>query len=188
MIKKSVFISNIPIDTSKSQLQKFLKAGNNIIRINLRKPNIHKVEQHGAKTIKKVHGKSQFAIVVLKKVEYIDQLLKLDGTEFNGNHLRIDRARVKNDKSCNNDFPLEKTVVVKNIPFDWEDDAIRNKFNRFGEIKKIRAFRHRDTGLCKGVAFIIFVNEKSARDAKKQVNDERRVERGIYVEDYTKKV
>ncbi|CAF3817823.1 unnamed protein product, partial [Rotaria magnacalcarata] len=75
------------------------------------------------------------------------------------------------------------TVFVANLPFEVEDDAIRDALSSAGEIKEIRIVKHEWSGKSKGFGYIDFVTSEGARQALKldhtKIND-----RPMYVSVY----
>eukprot|EP00252_Welwitschia_mirabilis_P008648 TRINITY_DN2064_c0_g1_i1.p1 TRINITY_DN2064_c0_g1~~TRINITY_DN2064_c0_g1_i1.p1 ORF type:complete len:973 (-),score=289.26 TRINITY_DN2064_c0_g1_i1:319-3237(-) len=60
---------------------------------------------------------------------------------------------------------LERTIFVKNLPFDINIDEIKSKFSVFGEIKSVHCVCHKITRRPKGTAFIEFKEVKGAETA-----------------------
>ena len=56
-----------------------------------------------------------------------------------------------------NAMPTEcKTIFVKNLPYDFTEDDIGDRFRKFGEIKGIRIACNWQTKQSKGFAYITF--------------------------------
>lgn len=58
-----------------------------------------------------------------------------------------------------------KTIFVKNLPYDFKEDDIGDRFRKFGEIKSIRLATNWQTKQFKGFAYIVFATHESAKKA-----------------------
>ena len=56
-----------------------------------------------------------------------------------------------------------KTLFVKNLPYEFKEDDIGDRFRPFGEIVEIRISRNWQTNTSKGFAYIIFKEHVSAK-------------------------
>lgn len=68
-----------------------------------------------------------------------------NNTVLNGNHLRVSRSDTtgaEHDPKC--------AIFVGNIPFALEDEALRAKFEKCGEIESVRIIRDAKTNAGKG--------------------------------------
>ncbi|KAI8147840.1 eukaryotic translation initiation factor 3 subunit G-domain-containing protein [Fennellomyces sp. T-0311] len=62
------------------------------------------------------------------------------------------------------------TLRVTNLSEDVTDNDIYDLFYRFGQIARVYLARDRDTGLCKGFAFVSFTDKEDAERAQQAVN------------------
>ncbi|KAI8376338.1 eukaryotic translation initiation factor 3 subunit G-domain-containing protein [Radiomyces spectabilis] len=62
------------------------------------------------------------------------------------------------------------TLRVTNLSEDVMEEDIRELFGRFGHITRVFLARDRDTGLCKGFAFVSFADRDDAEKAQGAVN------------------
>ena len=73
-------------------------------------------------------------------------------------------------KKANRQEPF--TIFVRNIPYDADEDTLKEHFERFGAVKYALPVRDRVTGFAKGLAFVAFVHknayEKCLDDAPSQ--------------------
>ena len=58
-----------------------------------------------------------------------------------------------------------KTLFVKNLPYEFKEDDIGDRFRRFGEIKAIRIAYNWQTKESKGFAYVTFETHESAKQA-----------------------
>lgn len=62
------------------------------------------------------------------------------------------------------------TLRVTNLSEDVTDADIHDLFDRFGHISRVYLARDRETGLCKGFAFVSFSNKEDADRAQQAIN------------------
>lgn len=70
--------------------------------------------------------------------------------EVGGFHIRVDITR----KDVEHDHT--RSIFVGNLPFDTEEEPLRQAFNECGEIEGVRIVRDSKTGAGKGFGFILF--------------------------------
>ena len=63
-----------------------------------------------------------------------------------------------------------KTLFVKNLPYEFKEDDIGDRFRPFGEIQEIRISRNWQTGKSKGFAYVIFKEHISAKASLIKMN------------------
>jgi len=67
---------------------------------------------------------------------------------------------------------LHSVRIGNDLPYDCKEDELREKFGEFGEIGDVYIPKHRDTGECRGFAFVRFVKrddmEYCVDEAKKE--------------------
>ncbi|KAI0557347.1 RNA recognition motif [Gracilaria domingensis] len=64
---------------------------------------------------------------------------------------------------------LPRTIFVRNVLFETSVPELREAFeNRFGRVQKVLLVKHPATGRPRGTAFVIFKDEKTAREAAGQ--------------------
>ena len=56
-----------------------------------------------------------------------------------------------------------KTLFVKNLPYEFKEDDIGDRFRPFGEVQEIRISKNWQTGESKGFAYVIFKEHHSAK-------------------------
>lgn len=62
------------------------------------------------------------------------------------------------------------TLRVTNLSEDVTDNDIYDLFYRFGQIARVYLARDRETGLCKGFAFVSFTDREDAEKAQAAIN------------------
>lgn len=63
-----------------------------------------------------------------------------------------------------------KTLFVKNLPYDFKEDDIGDRFRPFGEIQEIRVSMNWQTNQSKGFAFVVFKENADAKTALIKMN------------------
>ena len=83
-----------------------------------------------------------------------------NGVQLKGKYLKIDVARGKPSK-------VASEIFVCNLPFEANEQDLRNLFKNFGEIILAKLIKDRDTGRSKGSAFVGFASSAQAEAALK---------------------
>ena len=77
---------------------------------------------------------------------------------MNSNVLQINRE----EKS---EFDRKRSIFVGNLPYKTLDEAVRTHFSKCGKITGVCLLRNKQTGLCKGVGYIEFIDPTSIKRA-----------------------
>lgn len=109
---------------------------------------------------------SAHAYVVFREEAAVEAALKLNMTEFEGHHLRVDRAAPKAAKGAVL-FDHTRSLFVGNLPLDAEDEELIRLFGAEG-VEAVRVVRDARSGAGKGVAFVLFRSQDASRAALKQ--------------------
>lgn len=104
------------------------------------------------------------AYVVLKSVDSVDAVMKLNGTLFEGHHLRVDRT----DSDTKYDY--KRTIFLGNLHFSTSEEEIRALLTPIvsggsDAIESIRVVRDRATHTGKGIAFVLFKERAHVAEA-----------------------
>ncbi|KAG8431310.1 hypothetical protein GDO86_019072, partial [Hymenochirus boettgeri] len=148
--KRTVFVGNLPAD--------FTKQARAEASLSRKVATIHR----------KVHPKRKNinAYVVYKDEDSAAKSLKRNGAEVSGFHIRVDIA------SGNSSHDNKRSAFVGNLPYDIEEESVRNHFIQCGDVKSVRIIRDRNTGIGKGFGYILFQNADSIVLALKLNNSE----------------
>ncbi|CAF4839104.1 unnamed protein product [Pieris macdunnoughi] len=104
---------------------------------------IIKNELHPERTTVNVYVKYQ-------KPESVEKALSANNTVLDGHHLRVTRSDITGtlDTKC--------SIFIGNLPFAIEDETLRAKFEKCGEIESVRIVRDEKTGAGKGFGYVNF--------------------------------
>uniref|UniRef100_A0A8D0HGB4 RNA binding motif protein 34 n=1 Tax=Sphenodon punctatus TaxID=8508 RepID=A0A8D0HGB4_SPHPU len=149
--KRTVFVGNLPINCT--------------VQI----PADDTLSKKLAAIKRKVHPNMKYinAFVVFKEENAAAQALKRNGTQIaSGFHIRVDLA----SKSSSHDN--KRSVFVGNLPYDIEDDAMRDHFYACGNVVGVRIVRDKNSGIGKGFGYILFEDTDAVHLALKLNNSE----------------
>lgn len=63
-----------------------------------------------------------------------------------------------------------KTLFVRNLPYEFKEDDIGDRFRPFGELQEIRISKNWQTGNSKGFAFVVYKEHIPAKAALIKMN------------------
>mmetsp|Transcript_16383 Transcript_16383/g.33392 ORF Transcript_16383/g.33392 Transcript_16383/m.33392 type:complete len:286 (-) Transcript_16383:512-1369(-) len=154
--RRTVFVGNVPVTTSRKRLRAmFVSAGTvESVRIRGLVPEIPGLSKRVTAITKRMHPnqKAVTAYVVFKEEEAVSTAIGMDGAELDGRHLRV--AQITADQ-C---LPEKKSVFIGNLPFDVDEEVVREAFQNMEsvEVTGVRIVRDRGTGMGKGFGFVSF--------------------------------
>ncbi|XP_066591163.1 RNA-binding protein 34-like [Prorops nasuta] len=157
--KRTIFIGNIPKESTKTQIKKLFSVFGEIENIRIR--GIIPEKLNGSKRIaaitKKIHANvnNLISYVTFKTENSAVKALKLNGTKFNGNYIRVDKLNKKQGGDS------KKAIFLGNLSFKIEDNDIWEHFKDCGEIESVRVVRNGKTGVGIGVGYVNFKNHDS---------------------------
>jgi len=91
------------------------------------------------------------AFVRFETKEEAEKACELNGSEFNGHHLRVDVAA-----NAGNNRETRRAVFVGNLDFALEEETLRSHFDACGAISDVRIVRDANSGVGKGFAYVNF--------------------------------
>ncbi|KAI9313922.1 eukaryotic translation initiation factor 3 subunit G-domain-containing protein [Dichotomocladium elegans] len=91
-------------------------------------------------------------------------------TKYTPPHLRKNAAPSAGDSMRDPRRDDSTTLRVTNLSEDVTENDIHDLFYRFGHIARVYLSRDRETGLCKGFAFVSFADKEDAERAQQAVN------------------
>nr|XP_012139182.1 PREDICTED: nucleolar protein 12-like [Megachile rotundata]XP_012139184.1 PREDICTED: nucleolar protein 12-like [Megachile rotundata] len=155
---KTIFVGNLPKEVTNKDLQKLFKQFGKIDSIRIRGivPKDVNMPKKVAKITKNVHPKlkSVYAYIRFTTEESAAAAVALNGTLFEGNHLRVDLAS-KSEKK----YDGKKSVFLGNLAFKIDENTIRKHFEKCGEIESVRVIKDNKTGIGKGFGYVNFTTE-----------------------------
>nr|XP_020642611.1 RNA-binding protein 34 [Pogona vitticeps] len=169
--KRTLFVGNLPVSCTAQMLKTFFKEYGQIESIRFRSliPAEDSLSKKLAAIKRKVHPNMKYvnAYVVFKEEYAANNALKRNGTEFvSGFHIRVDLA---SKSTCHDN---KRSIFVGNLPYDIDDDTVRNHFSDCGDVTGVRIVRDRNTGIGKGFGYVLFETTDAVHLALKLNNSE----------------
>ncbi|KAJ7342269.1 hypothetical protein JRQ81_009985 [Phrynocephalus forsythii] len=169
--KRTVFVGSLPVSCTAQMLKTFFKEYGQIESVRFRSliPAEDAPTKKMAAIKRKVHPNMKYvnAYVVFKEESAAHNALKCNGTEFvSGFHIRVDLA---SKSTCHDN---KRSVFVGNLPYDIDDDTVRNHFFDCGTVTGVRIVRDRNTGIGKGFGYVLFETTDAVHLALKLNNSE----------------
>lgn len=169
--KRTVFVGNLPASCTKQMLKSYFKEYGTIESMRFR--SVARADPTESRKVAAIHRnvhpkrKSVNAYVVFKEQDSAAKALVRNGFEFSsGFHIRVDLA--SKSSSHNN----KNTVFVGNLPYDLDDEALREHFSDCGPIEGVRIIRDKGSGIGKGFGYVLFQGADAVYLALKLENSE----------------
>jgi len=166
--ERTVFIGNIPNSCNRKDVKNLLKSYGTIDSIRLRSIKVTEGERPARvarRTQKQIVENSTFnAYVVFSSSIEAESCLDLNGTLLQGRHIRVDWVEKKSINPTEN----QHSVFVGNLPFDADEEKMRDVFSSCGDIESIRLVRDSKSGIGKGFGFILFADRSGVLFACRQ--------------------
>ncbi|XP_052766958.1 uncharacterized protein LOC128207837 [Mya arenaria] len=164
-LDRTVFVGNLALNTSKKTLEKAFKDCGEIESIRYRcvPVNDPSVPKKVIAIKKDFHPERHNCVgfICFKTNEAAEKALELNGHELKGLHIRVDWASKDKEKD------VKKSVFVGNLPFDVEEEAVRNHFEDCGKITNVRLIRDKKTCIGKGFGYVTFEDKDGVGFAMK---------------------
>ena len=95
--------------------------------------------------------------------------LKLNGTEMMGRRIVVEipanaSTKRQNDQSNRNGGQESSSIIVRNLPFNLDEEELGDIFRSCGSIKKFRIIKN-ESGVSKGFGFVDFETPEEAKNA-----------------------
>lgn len=134
-------------------------------------------------TVKKRVGKkskkrtSQSAYIVFKDQASVPKAVALNMREFAGHHIRVDVAIRPRDPQLTGlvgdgvvEYDVARSIFLGNLSWDVEDEEVIRFFTEAqgplsGAVEAVRLVRDRESGLGKGIGFVLFKTKDAVRAA-----------------------
>ncbi|KAM9324221.1 RNA-binding protein 34 [Gastrophryne carolinensis] len=169
--KRTVFVGNLPASCTKQMLKSCFRDFGQIESMRFRSMAREDatMSKKAATIQRKINPnrKNINAYVVFKDIESATKALVRNGMEISsGFHIRVDLA--SKSTSHNN----KKSAFVGNLPYDIEEESLRNHFSECGTIEAVRIVRDNKTGIGKGFGYVLFKGADGVHLALKLNNSE----------------
>ncbi|XP_050357474.1 uncharacterized protein LOC126778119 [Nymphalis io] len=158
-IKRTIFVGNVPFSSKcKKEIKKIFSQYGLIETVRIRTVPVKdaRVTPKMAVIKNELHPDRSTVNVYVKYADTtsVDKALAANNTVLNDHHLRVSRSDTTgaaHDPKC--------SVFVGNIPFALEDETLRAKFEKCGDIESVRIIRDKKTNAGKGFGYINFASK-----------------------------
>ncbi|XP_017487821.1 PREDICTED: RNA-binding protein 34-like [Rhagoletis zephyria] len=158
-LARTIFIGNLKANFELKELKKILKQYGSVDSIRIRSvaPAKNTLSKKVALLSKQIHpGKNNVnAYAVFKSFDSVEKALALNGTQFDGNTIQVDRITEKPFHQNKN------SIFLGNLSFKTTEEELRKFFSECGPIDSVRLIRDRVSGMGKGFGYVNF----EAKDA-----------------------
>ncbi|XP_059501530.1 RNA-binding protein 34 isoform X2 [Stegostoma tigrinum] len=153
--RRTLFVGNLPSDCSKQMIKVLFKEFGPIESVRFRSVarSEPKISKKLATIQKKIHPKrnNMNAYIVFEQDSDAIRALTKNGYEIQtGFHIRADLA----SKSKIHDH--RRSVFLGNLPYEINEDEVREHFRECGAIESVRIVRDRESGMGKGFGYVLF--------------------------------
>ncbi|XP_063369395.1 uncharacterized protein LOC134657760 [Cydia amplana] len=157
-IKRTLFVGNVPFSKKcKKEIKKIFSKYGQIESVRIRTVPVKdpSVTPKLAVIKQELHPERSTVNVYVKfsDPQCVEQALAENNTVLNNNHLRVTRSG-----STGAEHDPRHSVFVGNIPFALEDEGLREKFEKCGEIESVRIVRDKKTNAGKGFGYVNFTS------------------------------
>ncbi|XP_068729915.1 RNA-binding protein 34-like [Montipora capricornis] len=166
-LARTVFVGNLPVAFTGKKLKKLFAVYGKVESVRFRsaalaQPNFsRKVAMKKKEFHADRHNINGY--VVFKEKECAFKALKSNGMEVDGLHIRVDLTRKIIDKHDH-----ARSIFVGNLPFNTEEEELRQTFVDCGCIEAVRVVRDSKTNIGKGFGFILFKEKEAVMFALKK--------------------
>lgn len=153
-LARTVFVGNLPVTFTRKKLKQMFANYGDVESVRFRSVALAKpgLSRKVAMKKREFHPDRHNinAYVVFRERECAVKSLSSNGLDVGGFHIRVDITR----KDIEHDHT--RSIFVGNLPFDTEEEPLRQAFSECGEIEGVRIVRDSKTGAGKGFGFILF--------------------------------
>lgn len=157
---RTVFIGNVPVDTTVKEIKKLLASCGKVESVRFRSISFAdpKLPKKIAFRKHEFHEKrdNMNAYAVMESKDAVDKVLQLKDVVLREHHLRFDRVGPGKPK-----LDQKRCVFVGNLPFDANDEPVRRFFSDCGNVTAVRLVRDKNFKIGKGFGFVEFENPDS---------------------------
>ncbi|KAI2806254.1 hypothetical protein RDWZM_009219 [Blomia tropicalis] len=154
-LNRTIFIGNVPAGFSAKNLKKNLSEYGKVSSIRIRavapaKQTLSKKVAYLSKQVNQ-HKKVVNVYAVFREIESVDKALALNGTQFSGNTIQVDKATAGRTAHDN-----KLSLFLGNLPYTCSENDLREFFSDCGELTGVRLIRDAQTGMGKGFGYVTF--------------------------------
>eukprot|EP00897_Mesotaenium_endlicherianum_P003955 jgi/Mesen1/3588/ME000020S03115 len=178
-LARTVFVGNLPKEVTRKALAREFAQFGKLQSVRLRSVPLaeSKLPRKAAIITGKLSDKRQSCngYVVFESLEGADAALAHNTKEFQGRHLRVDKAAPKGtsqEGSPFREFNMMRSVFVGSLPIDVEEEELYEAFGGAsapeglrGAVEAVRAVRDKNNNMGRGVAFVLFKTKEAAKVA-----------------------
>lgn len=163
----TVFVGNLPVDMSRTDIKKLFSKYGNVATVRLRCAALNKGARNkkGGIILKQFEpGTSICAFIKYATGVGPKAALRLNGKVVKGHHIRVN---VVDPTSKTEIFEKNKSVFLRNLPFDLTDDELWSAFTKCGDISSVRVMKDKVTYRGRGLGYVNFAKSDSVELALK---------------------
>jgi len=162
-LARTVFVGNLPPDTSRKAVAKHFGAFGRVESVRIRSvasANL-KLEQRAAVIKKAVNTAVRDAVnayVVFADAAPVEAAVATNAQLAFGRHLRVDRAAPPSG-GATGATTHKRSVFLGNLPFDLQEEAVWEAFSSLGSVEAVRLIRDPQTQQGKGFGYVTFADK-----------------------------
>jgi len=153
-LARTIFVGNLPVAFTRKKLKQLFSIYGDVESVRFRSAALAKPDLSRKVAMKKREFHSDRhninGYVVFKEKECAVKSLNSNGMEVDGFHIRVDLT------GQNKKHDHTRSIFVGNLPFDTEEEPLRQVFAECGDVEDVRIVRDSRTGAGKGFGFILF--------------------------------
>ena len=150
--ERTIYLSGLPWEATEDELAEWLVANANVAKESIESLKIPTWYDSGRNR--------GYALVQFTDVESAKQALTADRKSMRQRYLEIRPSRgpkLRRAPMKSGDVPDDcKVLFVKNLPYETDEEEVKNAFQRFGEVVGVRLGRWNNTGRLKGFGYVEF--------------------------------
>ena len=150
---RTVFVGNLPATVTRRKLRQLFSQHGKVANVRLRSMVVEKGKlpvRVAKRKQKQVTSSTMNAYVVYGEEEEAEKALALNGALVNERHIRVDLAGHAKEHEH------QKSVFVGGLPYNADEEEVREVFAKFGDVESVRVVREAKTGQGKGFGFVTF--------------------------------
>nr|XP_033787753.1 RNA-binding protein 34-like [Geotrypetes seraphini]XP_033787754.1 RNA-binding protein 34-like [Geotrypetes seraphini] len=153
--KRTVFVGNLPVAFTKQMLKALFKEFGAIESVRFR--SLARAEATVSRKLatiqRQTHTKRNNMnayVVFCEQVSAVKALVKNGMEVASGFHIRVDLASgaISHDN--------RRSVFLGNLPYEAEEEGLRELFSDCGQVASVRIIRDKGTGMGKGFGYVLF--------------------------------